>query len=129
MRKDGKSIVATGSPFPTVEHNGIQHRIGQGNNAFVFPGIGLGAIAGRARQITDDMCTAGALALYAATPLDESAVFPSIEQFREVSVSVAVAVAQEAARSGVGGVGLSDDVEAAVREQMWYPAYLPYQRK
>ena len=126
---DGKAIVATGSPFPSIDHNGVQHRIGQGNNAFVFPGLGLGAIAVRATQVTDDMCTAAAFALHESTPPDESAVFPSIEQLREVGVSVAVAVAQEAIRSGVAEAGLADNVEEAVRAQMWYPAYVPYQRK
>ena len=126
---DGKAIVATGSPFPPVEYNAVRYRIGQGNNAFVFPGIGLGAIALRARQVTDDMCTAGAFALHQGT-LDsnevDGAVFPSIERFREIGLQVAVAVAEEAIRSGVAQVGEIDNIEEAIVERMWYPVYVPY---
>ena len=125
---DGKAIVATGSPFPDVEYNGVQCRVGQGNNAFVFPGIGLGAIAVRARQITDEMCTAAAFALHEATPPDKSAVFPPIGQFREVAECVAIAVAQEAIRSGIAEIEQVDRVEETIKERMWHPTYVPYQR-
>ncbi len=123
----GKAIVATGSPFPPVEHNGIQYRIGQGNNAFVFPGIGLGALSVRARQITDEMCTAAALALHEATKGD-NAVFPRIQRFREIARCVAVAVAQKALRSGVAAIQSVDDIETLIEENMWHPAYVPYRR-
>ena len=103
----------------------MRHRIGQGNNAFVFPGLGLGAIAVGARQITDEMCTAAAVALHEATR-DSGAVFPSIMQFREIAQAVAVTVAREAIRSGVSTRKDVDDIEAVIADRMWYPAYGPY---
>ncbi len=122
---DGKAIVATGSPFPPVEYNDVQHLIGQGNNAFVFPGLGLGAIAVGARQITDEMCTAAAVALHEATR-DSGTVFPSIRQFRAIAQAVAFAVARDAIFSGVAARKDVDEIEAAIVDRMWYPTYVPY---
>ena len=123
----GRAVVATGSPFPPVEYGGGRHRIGQGNNAFVFPGIGLGALTVRAREITDDMCTVAAASLHQATA-DGDAVFPPIEKFRAVAESVAIGVAQEAIRAGVAENREIDDLEATIRAAMWYPSYLSYRR-
>ena len=125
---DGKALVATGSPFENVRHDGVEFRIGQGNNSFVFPGIGLGAIAVGAKKITNDMCTAAAFALHEETPLDKSAVFPSIETFREVALNVAIAVAEEAVRSGVSELRSPEGLEPLIRKRMWNPVYVPYRR-
>jgi len=124
---DGKAIVATGSPFAPVEHNGKQHRIGQGNNAFIFPGIGLGTLAVRAKQVTDAMCTAAAMALHRATT-GHDAVFPPIRQFREIAHIVAVAVAEEAIASGVATQLPTGDLGATIADLMWTPTYRPYRR-
>ncbi len=125
---DGKVLVATGSPFDNVRHDGVEFRIGQGNNSFVFPGIGLGAIAVGAKKITNDMCTAAAFALHDETPLDKSAVFPSIGAFREVALNVAIAVAEEAVRSGVSELRSPEGLEPLIRKRMWNPVYVPYRR-
>ncbi len=131
---EGKAIVATGSPFDDVEYDGQRHSIGQGNNAFVFPGIGFAGILGRCRRITDAMIIESAFALARYTEahyLSRGLIYPPINDLREVSVSVAaqvlaVALAEDTAQR----TDLADlDVVALaeyVRSRMWEPAYLPY---
>ena len=82
-------------------------------------------IAVGARQITDEMCTAAAVALHEATR-DSGAVFPSIRQFRAIAQAVAVAVAKEAIFSGVSARKDVDEIEAAIVDRMWYPTYVLY---
>jgi len=123
---DGRAIVATGSPFSPVVHDGKVHRIGQANNVYIFPGIGLGATAVRASEVTDGMFLAAARALADATPgslIDEGQIYPNIQDVRAVSVAVACAVAAKAIEEGVADP--VDDLEATVRSQMWDPEYLP----
>ena len=124
---EGRALVATGSPFDPVHHDGTTHRIGQANNVFVFPGIGLGAIVGRARAITVDMFLAAADALAECvtdSDLKEGALYPAITDVREVSRRVALAVIEAGARSGAAETLL--DPEAAVDAAMWDPCYIPY---
>lgn len=124
---DGRALVATGSPFDDVNYRGRRYRIGQANNAFVFPGVGLGAIAVRARQVTAGMFSASARALAEMVDdrmLAEGALYPPMSEVRNVSRRVAVAVAEEAIAEGLADPGV--DVEAAVDEAMWFPEYLPY---
>ena len=101
---DGRALVAAGSPFGAVDHDGIRYEIGQANNALVFPGLGLGVIAARARRVTDGMLLAAARAV--ADMVDISApgapLLPRVADLRETSVAVAVAVASAAARRGRG---------------------------
>jgi malate dehydrogenase (oxaloacetate-decarboxylating)(NADP+) len=88
---DGRAIVATGSPFDPVVHRGRAHRIGQGNNAFVFPGIGLGLWVGRVRRVTDAMFLDAARALahlVSQADLDQGAVYPALTRMRECSHAV-----------------------------------------
>ncbi|MFQ5524634.1 MAG: NAD-dependent malic enzyme [Thermoanaerobaculia bacterium] len=123
---DGRALIATGSPFDPVAHEGHEHRVGQGNNAFIFPGVGLGALAAEAREITDAMFTAAADALAAAVSEDELASFslyPAVSRLREVTRDVAVAVAVQAAADGVGREGNLEDPAAAVDAFMWEPEY------
>ena len=128
---DGRAIVATGSPFGPVTFDGRLHLVAQANNAFVFPGIGLGAIVAEANELNDAMFLAAARTLGGmASPerLANGALYPPIAQLREVSRAIAVAVAREARDTGVGR-GLDDDeLDGAVARAMWYPAYLPYVR-
>jgi len=124
---DGRALVATGSPFGPVEYDGSTYRIGQANNVFIFPGMGLGAIVGRARTITVDMFLAAAHALadyVTDSDLKEGALYPSITEVRAVSRRVALAVIEAGARTGAAETLV--DPEGAVDGAMWDPAYIPY---
>ena len=122
----GAAIVASGSPFPPANVGGREYVIGQGNNAFIFPGVGLGAIASRAKVITDGLFAVAAKAMADAVPeknLKDRCVFPPIEDIFEVSRRVAVAVYNQAISEGVGVAGNSGDPEEVIRKAMWTPAY------
>jgi malate dehydrogenase (oxaloacetate-decarboxylating) len=123
----GRALVATGSPFEPVDYQGTRYVIGQANNALIFPGLGLGAIATRAARITDGMLSAAAHAV--AGLVDTSApgtpLLPEVEALRETSLAVAVAVARAARADGVAERPLSGDVAGQVRMLMWQPAYRP----
>jgi malate dehydrogenase (oxaloacetate-decarboxylating) len=124
---EGRAIVATGSPFSPVEYDGVVHRIGQANNVFVFPGMGLGVITVRAREVTNRMFLAAAHALAAFTTpelLEAGQIFPDISDVRAVSRSVAIAVASEAIAEGLAEP--VDDLEAVIDAEMWEPAYIPF---
>ncbi len=120
-----RCLVATGSPFPDVEQGGRRFRVGQGNNVFVFPGLGLGALAVRARKVTERMTNAASktlAALVTDAELAQGLLFPSISRLRDVSFEVATAVALEAVREGIASCA-EDSIEGAVREAMWKPLY------
>jgi malate dehydrogenase (oxaloacetate-decarboxylating) len=123
----GRALVAAGSPFGPVDYAGIRYVIGQANNALVFPGLGLGAIAARASRVTDGMLSAAAHAVASlvdtATP--GAPLLPLVESLRETSAAVAAAVAKAAAADGVAGRQLDGDLAARVRALMWQPAYRP----
>ncbi len=125
---DGRAIVATGSPFSPVVHGGRTHRIGQCNNTFIFPGLGLGAWIGRVRRVSDAMLLDAARQVagsVTAQDLDEGSVFPALQRIREVSHSIACAVIRRAVREGQADETALDGLEARVREAMWFPEYLP----
>jgi malate dehydrogenase (oxaloacetate-decarboxylating) len=123
----GRALVATGSPFEPVTYDGVTYMIGQANNALVFPGLGLGAIVARSTLITDGMIFAAARALAdLVDPTTRGAsLLPPIEDLRNTSVAVAVAVAEAARRDGVARAPLDGDLEAQVREAAWTPTYRP----
>jgi malate dehydrogenase (oxaloacetate-decarboxylating) len=123
----GRALVATGSPFGDVVHDGRRHRVGQANNVFIFPGVGLGVIASGARKVTSAMFGAAAHALAATVDdemLSQGSLYPPITEVREASRRVAHAVARQAVADGVADPMV--DVEARISQAMWYPAYLPY---
>ena len=124
---NGRALVATGSPYTAVDHGGIHYEIGQANNALIFPGLGLGVIATRARRVTDGMLLAAARAV--ADLVDISAtgapLLPRISDLRETSVAVAVAVARAAEAEGVASATLSSDLVGQMRALMWEPRYRP----
>jgi malic enzyme len=125
---DGRAIVATGSPFDPVTHGGVRHRIGQCNNAFIFPGVGLGVCVAKARHVSDGMFLDAARALASmVTEADiaESAVFPRLETIRDCSHAVACAVIRRAVAEGHADAEVLEDLEHVVREAMWFPEYLP----
>jgi malic enzyme len=126
---NGRAVVATGSPFEPVMVRGKPREIGQGNNAFVFPGLGLGAIVGEAREVTDAMLVAAAEALAAAVPADRLAaglLYPPIDELPSLSRAIACAVVRVARDSGFGRLIPDALVEAAVDAAVWDPIYRPY---
>jgi malate dehydrogenase (oxaloacetate-decarboxylating) len=125
---EGRALVATGSPFDPVEIDGRRVRIGQCNNSFIFPGVGLGAWVGRVRKITDTMFLDAARVLassVAESDLDEGALFPHLTGIRETSHAVACAVIRRAVREGQAEKSLLEGLEDRVRRAMWFPEYLP----
>ena len=126
---DGHALVATGSPFDDVEVDGRRHAIGQANNVFIFPGLGLGAIAAEVSSITDRMFLLAARALADAvtdTRLADGSVYPPIADLRAVTRSIAMRVAREAVEAGVAGIAADEDIDALIDGAMWWPAYVPY---
>lgn len=131
---EGKAIVATGSPFADVEYEGQRHSVGQGNNAFVFPGIGFAAVLGRCDRVTDAMIIESAFALADYTDRHYHAmgrIFPPINDLQEVSMEVATKVLAVALKEGAATrTDLDgDDLGALsdyVRSRAWQPNYLPY---
>jgi malate dehydrogenase (oxaloacetate-decarboxylating) len=121
---DGRALVATGSPFPPVNHGGRTYTIAQSNNALVFPGLGLGVAVVRARRITDAMIAAAADAVAAFTsPTGPgAALLPPVTDLRTVSAAVAIAVAQAAEEQGVAEQPLTDPVKQ-IHQAMWRPEY------
>ena len=122
----GKALVATGSPFDDVELDGVTHRIGQANNAALYPGLGLGVIVSRAAKVTDGMILAAARAVAGEATLTDSgaALLPSNAALRTTSSVVAVQVVTAAQRDEVARADITDVVEA-VREAQWWPVYRP----
>jgi malate dehydrogenase (oxaloacetate-decarboxylating) len=129
---DGKAIVATGSPFEPVRMGGVTHPIGQGNNAFIFPGLGFGAILSDAKKITDGMVLAAAQALADYTIenyVEGGLIYPPVDDLQETSIRVATRVVQQACQDGVAQrPNIPEDVEAFVRERFWRAEYLPFVR-
>ncbi|HEU5281502.1 MAG TPA: NAD-dependent malic enzyme [Gammaproteobacteria bacterium] len=128
---DGKAIIATGSPFPDVMHEGQRIRIAQSNNALAFPGIGLGTIASKARHLTDDMLWAATQALAECSPVmqDKMApLLPKLAEARMVSYKVALAVAEQARKEGLSGLAKDIDLKQVIKKMMWEPRYLPYRK-
>jgi len=129
----GRAIVATGSPFDPVKVDGREVPIGQGNNAFVFPGLGFGAILAMASEVTDGMVAAAsyALAEYVKQKhLAHGLVYPPVEEMREVSERVATRVIEQAFADGVARTTKMTAASAAahVKANAWRPRYLPYEK-
>jgi malate dehydrogenase (oxaloacetate-decarboxylating) len=125
---DGRAIVATGSPFPRVSVSGRSHRIGQCNNAFVFPGVGLGLAISRARRVTDGMFLEAAKALadqVTAEDLAEGAVYPQLTRIRDCSFAVACATIRKAVAEGHADGEILEHLGPTVERAMWSPEYLP----
>jgi malate dehydrogenase (oxaloacetate-decarboxylating) len=127
----GRAIVATGSPFDPVRVGDKDVEIGQGNNAFIFPGLGFGAILAEAREVTDAMVltAAHALADYVrAHHLDAGRIYPPVDEMREVARTVAVRVFQQAFDDGVAMTtkATRESAESYVQAKLWRPTYLPF---
>lgn len=124
---EGRALIATGSPFGPVDHEGVVYQVGQANNALVFPGLGLGALVAGADRVTDTMLTAAAHAVAAQTDATTAGapILPLITQLHETSVAVAIAVAQAAADCGVAHTAVDERIEEHIRAAMWHPSYRP----
>jgi malic enzyme len=124
----GRALVATGSPFEPVDIGGATRQIGQANNVFIFPGMGLGAMVVQARKVTDSMFLAAADTLASlVTPdrISAGALYPRLADLREVSRAIAIAVAEQARECGVAQLASDEDVASRVAAAMWTPDYRP----
>jgi malate dehydrogenase (oxaloacetate-decarboxylating) len=120
----GRALIATGCSFGPVTHKGITYVIGQANNAMLYPGLGLGAIVSRARRISNGMFAAAANAISSlvAVRLPGASLLPHVDNLRNVSMTVALAVAEAALEEGLAGIELSD-IEQQVQDAVWQPEY------
>jgi|JI10StandDraft_1071094.scaffolds.fasta_scaffold58069_3 malate dehydrogenase (oxaloacetate-decarboxylating) len=128
---EGKALIATGSPFPTPLWQGKPYPIAQCNNALVFPGIGLGAIASQATRITDNMVSAACVALYECAPIHQDSnarLLPPMENARISAREIAIAVAKQAIQDGVATIDASNNIEACVDSHRWDAKYLPFKK-
>ena len=125
----GRAVFSTGSPSGPVEVDGRRFVPSQANNAYIFPGLGLGVVAAGARRVTDTMLLAAAGALADQADEDfvrEGTLFPPLRQIRAVSVSIAAAVARVAVAEGLATHHLPRDLEAYLDRCMYQPVYQSY---
>ncbi|MCA9917985.1 MAG: oxaloacetate-decarboxylating malate dehydrogenase, partial [Anaerolineales bacterium] len=122
----GRAIFASGSPFDPVEYNGKTYVPGQGNNSYIFPGVGLGVVAVKARHVPDEMFMAAARTLAQLVTEEDLAkgrVYPSLKRIREVSAAIGTAVAEVAYAKNLARVDRPDDLPAYIEAQMFQPVY------
>jgi malate dehydrogenase (oxaloacetate-decarboxylating) len=128
---DGRAVIGTGSPFPPLMREGTKFKVDLTNNSYIFPGVGLGVIAVKARRVTDSMFMAAAKALAAASPARANPngnLLPPVTSLRDVSAAVATAVAQQAHNEDLTEGINADEIEDLIRAHIWAPRYLPYRR-
>lgn len=125
----GTALIATGSPFDPIELNGQKFDIAQCNNSYIFPGVGLGVVAGKARRVTDDMMMAAAIALSELAPAVETGVgrlLPELSSIREVSRHIAKAVIKQGIKEGHISAMNDLEIDKAIDATMWTPHYESY---
>ena len=123
--------MATGSPFTPVTHDNRTIEIGQCNNSFIFPGVGLGIIASGARRVTDAMFVAAAQVLSKFSPAlhrADGSLYPPLEQVREISHQVALSIGLEAQDSGFAATTSVEALEQKIKRHMWKPHYVRLHR-
>ncbi|WP_299460619.1 NAD-dependent malic enzyme [uncultured Gimesia sp.] len=123
---NGNAVIATGSPFDPVEYNGVTHTIAQCNNSYIFPAMGLGILASRARRVTDSMFMAAAAALKETSPALQdptASLLPSLTIIREVGQKIARAVVAAAIEAGVADSITQEEIDERIEETMWKPEY------
>ena len=125
----GRAIFASGSPFEPFTLEGITYEPGQGNNAYIFPGVGLGVIACRAKHVTDEMFLEAAKTLAAEVTEDDfkrGSIYPPLGHIREISAKIATAVCEVAYEQGLAVTPRPDDLQAFIKSQMYEPNYRSY---
>ncbi len=128
---DGAALVATGSPFAPVQHKDKVYPIAQCNNAYIFPGIGLGVLASGAKRVTESMLIAASRALAECSPLvngADGALLPDINDIQGVSKVIAMEVGKAAQIAGVAIVTPEDVLSVAIEHNFWHPGYRSYRR-
>jgi malate dehydrogenase (oxaloacetate-decarboxylating) len=128
---EGRAVIGTGSPFPPVVRDGRRFRVDQINNAYVYPGVGLGAIASRAVRISEGMFLAAARAIADLSPARHDPLanlLPPLAELRKISFHVANAVAEQAMAEGLAPATADKDLAAAINSKMWEPLYPIYRR-
>lgn len=123
---EGRALVATGSPFAPVDVGGRRRVIGQANNVFIFPGVGLGSIVAGSREVSDEMFLVAASTLasmVSASRIEEGALFPPLSELRSVSRRIATDVARQSCSQGLSRFCDEARVEEAVDEAIWFPHY------
>jgi len=127
---EGRALIGTGSPFPHPNWNGKPVATAQTNNAYIFPGVGLGVIASDAVRVTDAMFMAAARALAALSPAkySESRLLPPVTALRSVARTIAVAVARQAQEDGVAQPLTDEELSARIDSHIWEPIYRPYRK-
>jgi malate dehydrogenase (oxaloacetate-decarboxylating) len=128
---DDRAVIGTGTPFAPLDRNGVKFKVDQTNNSYIFPGVGLGAIAVKASRVSDEMFMAAAKALAAASPARNDPtrnLLPPVTSLRDVSITVALAVALQAHKEGLTTGVETDQIEGLIRSKVWTPHYIPYER-
>jgi malate dehydrogenase (oxaloacetate-decarboxylating) len=128
---DGQALVATGSPFDPVTHNGKTYPIAQCNNSFIFPGIGLGVLAIKATRVSDEMLRESSRALAECSPLainGSGALLPPLEEIHTVSKKIAFAVAKKAIEQGYALEITDEALHQKIDQYFWKPVYRRYKR-
>lgn len=126
---EGRAIIGTGSPFAPFEFEGRTHYFAQTNNSYIFPGVGLAALAVKARRISDGMFLAAAKALAELSPARNNPLaklLPPLDTMRDVSIHIALAVAKQARAEGLTDALTDETMETLIRAKMWRPQYRPY---
>ena len=128
---DGKAIVATGSPFEQIEHNGENFEISQCNNSYIFPGLGLGVISCKAKLVSDEMLMVASTTLAELSPGQEdqsSAVLPPLTALPQISRKIAFTVARTAIAQDLARDMTDDELLASIERNFWSPVYREYRR-
>ena len=128
---EGRAIVATGSPFDSVEYEGRTHSIAQCNNSYIFPGVGLGVVASRAKRMTENMLIAASEALADSSPKanePNQGLLPPLDEIRDLSKVIARRVGRQAMWDGVAPEGDELALGRAIDDNFWEPKYRDYLR-